>query len=509
MRISAIWNDLQPGPDRLGGTIRITFSAVLVAAVMLTFRMPFLYIGPYLVFILSQRDTFLTRAAAALGIAVAAAASLIIYLVAFLAWDTGWLRVSLWGVIFFGGYFLMRICVEPRAILGPLVVVALFAFAFDKAPDPNRVVSLTGWLWAILGLIIASTFLTQWLFGAPTAIELLRRQFRELLAGVERKYLALAFKRKPPENLLHFDEAEVGGRIEKLRAAGVLSRVQSRNNLALLHAAAGVLRAEAGPAGKNSNLLAFAAWARLLRRRVLLGPEAGPIDPVPDASGMEPSLQAPSGNLCDAARNAFSHAGREPCQKGTHGQYPGAPQRSAPSLLLPDWHTNPAYAGFAFRATIATMGCYLFMTLADWNGIHTCLITCAVTALAGAESRIHKQNLRMTGALIGGLLGMGAVIFLIPHMDSLGAYLLILSAGCALAAWVSLGSERIAYAGWQIGLAFFMTVLQDPHPSTKLDIVRDRWAGIFIGILAMRAAFMWLPPHSTPILTRPASDSAL
>ena len=80
-----LWQDLQPAPDRLGGTLRITFSAVLVALVMLTFRMPFLYIGPYLVFILSQRDTFLTRAAAALGIGVAVAASLIIYLVAWLA----------------------------------------------------------------------------------------------------------------------------------------------------------------------------------------------------------------------------------------------------------------------------------------------------------------------------------------------------------------------------------------------------------------------------------------
>jgi len=72
----------------------------------------------------------------------------------------------------------------------------------------------------------------------------------------------------------------------------------------------------------------------------------------------------------------------------------------------------------------------------------------------------------MTGALIGGTLGMERVIFLIPRMDSLTAYLLI------LAAWVSLGSERISYAGWQIGLAFYMSILQDPHPTTKLDIIR-------------------------------------
>ena len=490
MNIDDIRDDLRPAPDRLGGTLRITFSAVLVAAVMMAFRMPFLYIGPYLVFILSQRDMFLTRAAAALGIVVAVVASLSIYLVAWLAWDTGWLRVSLWTAIFFGGYFLMRVCAEPRVVLGPLVVVALFAFAFDKAPDPNAVVSQIGWLWAILGLIIASTFLTQWFFGAPTGIELLRCQFRELLVGVERTYLSRADGGSLQNMRLSFEEEETADRIGKLGLAGVLSAAQARNNTTLLRAAFRVLDAEATGKRKSCSP-AFAAWTRQLRRRVLLGSDAGALHLCPDPSGLDPGLREASENLRAAAQNVYSPT--ESDRENTE----------SPALLLPDWKTNPAYSGFAMRATLATMGCYLFMTMTDWNGIHTCLITCAVTALAGAESRTHKQNLRMTGALIGGLLGMGAVIFLIPRMDSLTAYLCILAAGTAFAAWVSLGSERISYAGWQIGLAFYMTVLQDPHPTTKLDIIRDRWAGIFIGILAMRAAFVWFAPRQEHSPARP------
>ncbi|MFZ4779703.1 MAG: hypothetical protein ACOYM3_30460 [Terrimicrobiaceae bacterium] len=479
-----LWQDLQPAPDRLGGTLRITFSAVLVALVMLTFRMPFLYIGPYLVFILSQRDTFLTRAAAALGIGVAVAASLIIYLVAWLAWDTGWLRVSLWGLIFFGGYFFMRVCVEPRAVLGPLVVVALFAFAFDEVPDPNRVVSLVGWLWAILGLIIVATFLAQWFFRAPTAIELLRRQFRELLIAVEQVYLSRAYVRTPPGNRMNFEEEETASRIEKLGTAGVLAPAQARCTLALMHSAFRVLRPI--PTGKQDRptLLAFAAWTRRLRRRILLGVDVPPTGPSPDTSGLDPAMQEASGKIQEAALLM---------------EKPGVPEVEKKSVLIPDWKSNPAYTDFALRATLATMACYLFMSLTDWDGIHTCLITCAVTALAGADAQTRKQNLRMTGALIGGILGMGAVIFLIPRMDSLAAYLAILASGTAAAAWISLGSERISYAGWQIALAFYMTVLQDPHPTTKLDIIRDRWVGIFIGILAMRAAFVWWAPHAQPL----------
>lgn len=512
MNTDDIRDDLRPTPDRLGGTLRITFSAILVAVVMLTFRMPFLYIGPYLVFILSQRDMFLTRAAAALGTVVVVVASLAIYLVAWLAWDTGWLRVSLWGVIFGGGYFLMRICAEPRVVLGPLVVVALFAFAFDKAPDPNAVVSQIGWLWAILGLIVASTFLTQWLFNAPTGIDLLRRQFRELLVAVEQMYLCRAYGRSSPFRPLSFEEEETADRIEKLGMAGVLSDAQAQNNQTLLRAAFQTLRAMGGDAMECPATLSFAAWTRRLRRKILLGSDACSLEPWPDLSGLETALQEACKSLLNAARNMYSPAAQRQDSRASTG----APQKGS-SLLLPDWRTNPAYASFAWRAALATMGCYLFMTLTDWNGIHTCLITCAVTALAGAEAQIHKQNLRITGAFIGGLLGMGAVIFLIPRMDSLTAYLCILAAGTAFAAWVSLGSERISYAGWQIGLAFYMTVLQDPHPTTKLDIIRDRWAGIFIGILAMRAAFVWFPlgndnrsvlsPYSTKPSRQPSSPA--
>jgi len=478
VKLSEILDDLQPRPDRLGGMLRVTFGAVLVAAVMLTFQMPFLYIGPYLVFILSQRDMFVTRAAAGLGLAVALVASLAIYLVAWLAWDIGWLRVSLWAAIFFCGFFLMRISVEPRLALGPLVVIALFAFVFDKAPNPNAVVSQVGWLWAILGLIIVCTFLAQWIFTAPTGIELLRRQFRELLVRVERMSLAHPHGRLPKR--LSFEPEEAADRIEKLGAVGVISGAQAANCGNFLRAASSLLEAglDSAKESQSAGSVPLARWVRQLRRRILLGPEAGMLSGFPDPALIAPPLRNSAGNLRAAADRAF-----EPTES--------KPRSGSQSLLFSDWSTNPEYTSFALRATAATMGCYLFMTLTDWNGIHTSLITCAVTALAGVDSQIHKQNLRITGALIGGLLGMGAVIFLIPRMDSLAAYLAILTAGTAIAAWVSLGSERISYAGWQIGLAFYMTVLQDPHPTTKLDIIWDRWVGIFVGIFAMRAVFVW------------------
>ena len=50
--LRGLWSELAPRPGRVQDTLRITVAALLVTVVMLTFRMPFLFAGPYLVLIL-------------------------------------------------------------------------------------------------------------------------------------------------------------------------------------------------------------------------------------------------------------------------------------------------------------------------------------------------------------------------------------------------------------------------------------------------------------------------
>ena len=387
--------------------------------------------------------------------------------------------------------------------------MALLAYAFDASPDPNKIISCLGWLWAILGLVVASTFLTQWVFQAPTGIEVLRRQVRQFLVDAERACLIRAFGTGSGFSLSCWEE-ELGdalGRAQKLRTAGVLSPFQEDNCERLLLACGTAIETltpnvssiehhgtdNTGTASsrrmKCSTLIDVAACVRRLRLEVLSGRLSQLPARWPDTSDVPPS----SRSVIEAFVSAEDHLRK---QKDNN------PPKLPSGLFLVDWKTNPAYTDFALRAMMATMACYLFMTLVNWNGIHTCMITCAVTALAGVGLQRHKQNLRMAGALLGGVMGIGTVVFVIPHLGSLAAFLGMLTIGTFLASWVSLGSERISYAGWQIGLAFYMTILQDPHPTTKLDIIRDRWVGIFVGILAMRAAFSWIAPP----VPRPEKD---
>ena len=117
-------------------------------------------------------------------------------------------------------------------------------------------------------------------------------------------------------------------------------------------------------------------------------------------------------------------------------------------MLPDDFITNPRYASFALRATLATMGCYLLMVTTHWYGIHTCMVTTVATALATTGAQVHKQALRISGAIFGGALGIFSVTFLLPRFDSLfGPIVRDCTVGTMGAAWVSLGSARNLLCG--------------------------------------------------------------
>ena len=285
--LRGLWSELAPRPGRVQDTLRITVAALLVTVVMLTFRMPYLFAGPYLTFILSQRDTMLTRALAIASIVMVAIASILVYAVALLAWNVAWLRVSLLALVFFMGFFLMRTTPQPMILLGPLVIFSLFAYAFDTVPFPNDLLNQVGWIWAIFGLLYVATFLTQWLFGAPTALELFRTQMRRALAAAELTCLRLAFGHAPAEAAISSEEShDASARLKLLGATKVLRPDETARCAALLQGAIGVSQLTARASGiatrgeERSSLLAVAAWIRQLRLRVLRGEEV-PLDDPP------------------------------------------------------------------------------------------------------------------------------------------------------------------------------------------------------------------------------------
>jgi multidrug resistance protein MdtO len=152
----------------------------------------------------------------------------------------------------------------------------------------------------------------------------------------------------------------------------------------------------------------------------------------------------------------------------------GDAARSARRLLAADAFSDPEHVRFALKLTMDVMTCYFIESLADWPGIGTCVPTCFMVALGTVGETLHKATLRIVGALFGAGLGLGAILLLMPRMTSLGDLFLLLAPVTLLAAWIASGTERIAYAGVQIGLAFYLVVLHGTGPTVDMYTARDR-----------------------------------
>ena len=153
------------------------------------------------------------------------------------------------------------------------------------------------------------------------------------------------------------------------------------------------------------------------------------------------------------------------------------------SLFLPDAFDNPDYVRFAIKGTLAAFICYMAFIGFDYPGIYTSVITCFVVALSTIGASNQKGILRFGGAAVGGLMGLIALVYLFPNIETIGGFWLVFGAGTAVAAWVNFGTPRIAYGGYQIGLAFYKAILQDFGPATSATVVRDRLIGVFFGLL--------------------------
>ncbi|KWI56723.1 fusaric acid resistance protein [Burkholderia pseudomultivorans] len=175
---------------------------------------------------------------------------------------------------------------------------------------------------------------------------------------------------------------------------------------------------------------------------------------------------------------------------------PTPPTAPRGGFFLPDARTNPDHIRYALKTTAAAMFCYLLYSQLDWSGIHTCFITCYIVSLGSTAETVEKLTLRIAGCIVGALLGTAALVFVVPSLTSIGQLMMLVFVGAWLSAWVSFGSPRIAYAGFQIAFAFFLCVIQGAGPGFDLTIARDRTIGILLGNVVVYLVFTRIWPVS-------------
>ena len=336
-------------------------------------------------------------------------------------------------------------------------------------------------------MTLLASFLVEYLFGAKSALDLLRSQVGRALDLTESHCLARAHGRLSPLTLgvnmgVPQDQAKMlrkFGDLTDLQRANchrILSAVGENDRLAFEGDLSVPLDASA-----REGWLRVASHLHMLRKRLFLPVTERGAAPEQEETVVisDPALSAVMGKLHEA----------EACLIDPGSDAAVSIREEAKAPVRKDFSD----AEFATRATAATMACYMFASMTDWSGIHTCMITCAVTAMNNVDSQIFKQRLRIIGASIGGLIGFLAM-FLIPHMDNLMGVLLIMGVGVGISAWVSMGREKYSYMGIQMGMAVVMLIAQGPHATTEFTVIRDRLVGILLGLIVMRYAFVWWTP---------------
>ncbi|HEY2620944.1 MAG TPA: FUSC family protein [Acetobacteraceae bacterium] len=485
---------------------------------METFRIPEIAVSAYIVLFLSGREAASTvRTALAAGIAVVLAIFMTIG-VFMLSLSEPALRIPLMAVMTFGAMFLSR-----AATLGPVFFVAGFVIAYGLtlgdevlvlALQPATVGNAPQFelpeiffispedalvrflLWFSLAVVVPVVLLiaANLLMGRDPVL-LLRRVLTERLATATR----FCAGGSGAGHVLEAQAFEGTSQLRKLydlaggrrRLAWGISLIDHIGRLGLLLLA--WLRVE----GDNRQPLVPAAGACRRAKQALQDGKPPSIEPVAiSATGAaRPLADAITGTL----QAIYETLAAKP---GTASPKDSEAAEGGRRLLAADAFSNPDYVRFALKVTLAVMICYFAMSMTDWPGIHTCVITAFFVALGTVGDTLHKATLRFVGCLIGAGLGLGAILLLMPLMTDLGDLLLLLAPVTLLAAWIGYGSERISYAGWQIGLAFYLVVLQGYGPTISMYTARDRTIGILFGNIVVSAIFTTIWPVSVANVVR-------
>jgi multidrug resistance protein MdtO len=505
--------ELAPKPGRLASTLRIVVLTVLTVAICEVYRIPLPAYCAYIVFFVSQEETASTLLAglySAVAITIAVAGAILCYMLS--AGEPG-LRIPLMALAAFVGIFVSRTSSLGLIAFGAGFVLTIALTMIDvispvgALPSAKVLTETVLWFWVDVMLPVGLVVIANVLTGRAPA-DLFRQTLVSSL-GEAARLLKVDGKSRGDKSVVCPIASETTALLRYHKLTQVLRewpprRAAANQSLIVLLHEITTLTSEWNRRGVTDPCLIAAAAAYgdflLSLARAL---EAGA------TVSLEQSLPSLNTTLWDIDASATILLARlhdlaVPLLKllsdqGITGQGIDDKQPSAPKLrrlFVEDAFSNPEHRRFALKVTIAAMITYILYNLLDWPNIRTAMITCFFVTLGNVGETLHKMTLRFAGALIGGALGLGTVVFLMPYLETIGDLCLVIALVTFLAAWIASGSERLAYCGMQIAMAYYFCILVGYGPTVNLAMARDRVVGILLGNIVVFLVFsnIW-PVH--------------
>jgi multidrug resistance protein MdtO len=488
-------------PGRSAVVARMTISATLVMIICEALRVPDAFQAAILTLLVtreSQRATI--RSSVVIAAVMCVGAAYVLF--------SAYLVISFPGVHFFWILISFFLTFYALSAINDYLTAVIFAVMISVAvPLWDRYVSaetnVEDTLWLVLSAIIA-VFVT-------TVVELVfvrRKPGDDIVLPVAERLTAI-------EAVLN-DLAEQGTirpasrkMIDKLalRGSSALRRLLRRSEYSLhykaqMNAIVSIVARLVDTASNLENVSHTAADRKrfaelaqtltgfrldLIRRRIPAAIHFGP----DDETALRVPLLHEMENLAALIPEAFA-------DYRVMGEYmPSADDSRQSKFLATDAFTNSRHFKFALKGCLAAGLCYVVYNAIDWPGISTSVTTCFLTALSTIGSSRQKQVLRFAGAIVGGFVfGMGAQIFVLPYIDSIFGFTILVAAITAFSAWFLTCSPRLSYFGVQVALAFYLINLQEFAVQTSLAVARDRVMGVLLGLFAMWFVFdqLWGKP---------------
>src|ERR1700743_125343 len=475
--LESLADELAWREGRWAAVARIAGGSAITVVIAMVFQIPQPTYMAYIVFLISKDERNATVKSAIGGLAAVTIAVILVLGLELIDTAEPALRLPLMALTTFAAMFTARtFALGPISFLAGFVVVLLQTLV-DDLRSTEALTRVTLWIWVVIFVPVAVTVAINLLFGEESAT-LAKRSVRKVLReweaaaieGTYCKYLGGWRALLLPSLAIASDRKAKAGRLHALVSAEPLP--------------------DPLPA-------AFRAGLAMSLRSCLNAVESGDtavqrdsaklIAPHATGADLHPSMIALRGAL---------HKVSSAVGSATPNPETAQPRESSKRLIAADALTNPAHWQFALKTTVAVMIAYASSPPLDWPGMRPAVVTCFFVALSSLGETVHKLALRLSGAIIGGLIAALCIVFVVPHLTDGGQLFLLIFIVSACAAWISTSSELLAYAGMQIAFAFFLGILQGYAPATDLTGLRDRIAGIVLGHIVITIVFSSLWPQS-------------
>ncbi|MBP0589696.1 FUSC family protein [Paraburkholderia sp. LEh10] len=477
--------ELAPFPGRTNVMLRCMLTSAIAIVASMALQVPELPLSLLVVFYVTQANVVLTRLVGVMFIIGSTLAIGLSILLLKFTFDYPLVRIVVASLLFFGSVYLIRV-LRIGVVFFVVAIVIIYVQSFvDRTGQADLLIRAVLWVWVAVNYPIALTLVINTLLLPAEPQLQLKAEIHRQLTALEARLTQLidGVATAAPIALTAVQQGAMT--LQKLLRFTMMRDARYREHQAAqLACVATVSRLYRGAselphdgprasAAQLKMLHELRANVRALDEAVMTGApyryvstatpeERAAADAIPGASELQRALNA----YADLA---------------VSGAQPGKPPASEP-MIAPDAWTNPAYMRFSLKTLLAVLGCYVFYNAADWQGIHTIMLTCVIVALPSLGASTQRALLRVAGAVTGSALALFMVVFVFPHLDDIVELLLVTLPVVAFGAWIAAGSERIGYAGVQLVFTFSLALLDQFGPTTNLTEIRDRMVGIMLGV---------------------------